>query len=471
MKNKLPLNPNVEIFRWGPAPGKFYYESEFVDAIFYKFPILYKGFSWPITLFLFNDNRLLWVNEYPALRKAGTEIFVKHMLPKASRKKLRTQWERVLKKLSLLERKLESKELAKLTDDQLFELGKEFYNLLIDFWIPTIPQELGNYGSDNFLESKLLDFIPKVQERAKVMQILTAPEKLSFYQLEELALSKSKNISSHQKKYFWLHNSYNGTKVLPVNFFQERKLKLSPNLNKRLNKHLKEVKIAKLKIQKQYGLPKYVMNIAEALSYGVTWQDERKKNIFLYLHYKELFLKEVAKRKGYNVSALRNISTWELVECIKKDTTGLLKRRANNFGFYCKTNKVEELGVNESLKYWKLFSEELVKRNTKQVKGIIASTTDNLVKGKVKIIYDPFKVRGFKNGDVLVAPMTTPEYVFLMKKASAIITDAGGLTSHAAIVSRELRKPCIVGTKTATKVFKDGDMVEVDANKGTVRKL
>ena len=72
-------------------------------------------------------------------------------------------------------------------------------------------------------------------------------------------------------------------------------------------------------------------------------------------------------------------------------------------------------------------------------------------------------------GDVLVSPMTSPDFVLAMKKASAVITDAGGITCHAAIVSRELKIPCIVGTKIATKVLKDGDLVEVNANKGIVK--
>ncbi len=62
--------------------------------------------------------------------------------------------------------------------------------------------------------------------------------------------------------------------------------------------------------------------------------------------------------------------------------------------------------------------------------------------------------------------MTDPDFLPAMKKASAIITDEGGITCHAAIVSRELKIPCIIGTRIATKVLKDGDLVEVDANKG-----
>jgi pyruvate,water dikinase len=77
----------------------------------------------------------------------------------------------------------------------------------------------------------------------------------------------------------------------------------------------------------------------------------------------------------------------------------------------------------------------------------------------------------FNYGDILVTIMTSPDFVVVMKKAAAIITDEGGLTSHAAIISRELEKPCIVGTRSASRILKDGDLVEVDANLGVVRKI
>ena len=67
--------------------------------------------------------------------------------------------------------------------------------------------------------------------------------------------------------------------------------------------------------------------------------------------------------------------------------------------------------------------------------------------------------------------MTSPEFISAMRNAAAIITDEGGITCHAAIVSRELEIPCLIGTKNATKILKDGDMVEVDTFKGIVRKL
>ena len=76
-----------------------------------------------------------------------------------------------------------------------------------------------------------------------------------------------------------------------------------------------------------------------------------------------------------------------------------------------------------------------------------------------------------QKGDILVVQSTNPDLMALCVKAGAIVTDQGGMLSHAAIISRELKVPCIVGTVDGTKVFKDGDMVEVDANSGVVTKL
>jgi phosphohistidine swiveling domain-containing protein len=89
-------------------------------------------------------------------------------------------------------------------------------------------------------------------------------------------------------------------------------------------------------------------------------------------------------------------------------------------------------------------------------------------KGPIKIV-DPEKVEeDFPVGSVLVCKVTTPNYIPLMEKAAAIVTDQGGILSHAAIVARELKKPCIVGTGNATSQLKDGQIVTVDADSGTV---
>ena len=112
-------------------------------------------------------------------------------------------------------------------------------------------------------------------------------------------------------------------------------------------------------------------------------------------------------------------------------------------------------------------------KEAKEQDDIIKGTTayPGKVRGVVRIILDPSKSLGFKEGDILVVGMTRPEYLALMQKAGAFVTDSGGILSHAAIVARELKKPCVIGTQIATRKLKDGDMVEVDANAGIVRIL
>ncbi|MGQ9569391.1 MAG: phosphoenolpyruvate synthase [Thermodesulfovibrionales bacterium] len=102
------------------------------------------------------------------------------------------------------------------------------------------------------------------------------------------------------------------------------------------------------------------------------------------------------------------------------------------------------------------------------LKGI--GVSPGLGAGPVNIIHDVREISNFKKGDILVTEMTTPDWVPAMRNASAIVTDLGGKTCHAAIVSRELGVPCVVGTENATKVLKDREIVTVDGQRGFVFK-
>jgi len=97
-----------------------------------------------------------------------------------------------------------------------------------------------------------------------------------------------------------------------------------------------------------------------------------------------------------------------------------------------------------------------------------SSASPGLGSGPVQIVLDPSKISEVKEGDILVAEMTTPDYVPAMKRAAGIATDRGGRTCHAAIVSRELGIPCVVGTGNATNVLKPDQVVTVDGSQGKV---
>lgn len=109
------------------------------------------------------------------------------------------------------------------------------------------------------------------------------------------------------------------------------------------------------------------------------------------------------------------------------------------------------------------------KFEAQEVAGIIANK--GLAKGMVRIIHTAVDLPKVRDGDIIVTNMTNPAYIVAMRRAAAFVTDEGGITCHAAIIAREMKKPCVIGTKIATKVFKDGDRVEVDAVRGIVRKI
>jgi pyruvate,water dikinase len=141
------------------------------------------------------------------------------------------------------------------------------------------------------------------------------------------------------------------------------------------------------------------------------------------------------------------------------------------------SGKLHKLGKNYILaqyeEHYYLGEEPIIKDEKIEkadfVKGRVAF--QGVARGTVKIIRNVSELSKVEKGDILVTQMTFPSYIMAMHKAAAFVTDEGGITCHAAIVAREMQKPCIVGTEKATKIFKDGDLVEVDANKGVVKKL
>lgn len=171
--------------------------------------------------------------------------------------------------------------------------------------------------------------------------------------------------------------------------------------------------------------------------------------------------------------------TRELVLCTTKEE---LRRYFKNSKMPDKA-LLEERNVQSvlifELKRYKLFSGHQVENPERMLlprvgqailRGVAAYK--GKVTGRVRIVLHPSKYKGkFKKGDILVTGMTRPEFSTYYKKAAAIVTDSGGVLSHAAIVAREMKKPCIIGTKIATNILRSGDLVEVDANKSIVKIL
>jgi phosphoenolpyruvate synthase/pyruvate phosphate dikinase len=170
----------------------------------------------------------------------------------------------------------------------------------------------------------------------------------------------------------------------------------------------------------------------------------------------------VARRTAIKKEILKNAFWFELFDVFsdKKLAARLSKRKAAT----C-------LYVNGKIIYSDkiIIREPVIKAASKILKGTVASA--GYAQGLIQIVHGPQDFSRFKKGNILAAFTTRPDFVPVMRKASAILTQEGGLTCHAAIISRELQKPCIVGIKGLIDLLNGNDKVEVNANKGVVKKL
>ncbi len=204
---------------------------------------------------------------------------------------------------------------------------------------------------------------------------------------------------------------------------------------------------------------------------------DRRKNFFgkvLTVNWRiaERIFKEAgidSKYIGFVLPTEELVKGVDFIKSIKKE----IENRVDGYIIHMLFNGDIEISYKNFFEIKKEIDEHQIKLEqsavTDVIKGQIACK--GKVRGIARIILNAELSESFKEGDILVTGMTRPEFVPLMKKSGAIVTDEGGITCHAAIVSRELNKTCIIGTKIATKVFKDGDLIEVDAERGVVRIL
>ena len=178
---------------------------------------------------------------------------------------------------------------------------------------------------------------------------------------------------------------------------------------------------------------------------------------------------EVSRRFGVTPLQARCLMIGEYEKLFEgRLDAGVLRERSNFCVLYAeKGNALVFTG--EEAKLLEKSAHREVDASVTELKGQCASLGRAV--GRVRIVNNPRDMARFVKGEVLVAIATNPDVVPAMKRACAIVTEQGGVTCHAAIVSRELDIPCIIGTRVATRVLRDGELVEVDATLGVVRRL
>lgn len=329
--------------------------------------------------------------------------------------------------------------------------------------------------------SKRKDF--RESQFTEVFSIATAPVHQSFINQAEIdllriILKKSRQtLKDYQRKYFWSKNNYFTAQILDIKHFKEEieawkesgkdlggelhRIQNTPKMNRRKKAEL-------FRKYKLTPLLRALLKISEDFTW---WQDERKRHTYFNIHMGCAILSEIGKRTGYTLHELKYAFPHEVRDLASHGVPSrkVLQIRMRGCGAVADEHATEVV-TGAGLKVLKKMILGEKKRNDiHDFRGLAAST--GKATGTVRIVKSATEIGKVKQGDILVAVMTRPDYVPAMKRAAAIVTNEGGITSHAAIVSRELGIPCIIGTKIATEVLKDGDRVEVNANHGVVKKL
>ncbi len=379
-------------------------------------------------------------------------------------------------------------DLKKLSDKELIELFIEFKEIGFDRFSSSSIIDGFALGTDIIIADKIKEILEEKEMDDKfpeIFSVLSAPVHQSFINVAEIDLLKiallvksgkgEKEMKDYVKKYFWSRNNYFDAFVLEEDFFL-KEIKETIDSGRDINEEIEKIKgtpernkVAKEKLIKKLELDPYLVTLLTISEDFTFWQDERKRATYWNANYMFMLAEEIGKRFGFSLDEMKFISMDEISNFLEKVVgKSEVKERVKECVTYWDDDGVEVITNIEKIRDLK----ELILGNQdhsgiKEINGLCASV--GKVVGRVKICKSATEVGKVKKGDILVAIMTRPDYVVGMKKAAAIVTEEGGVTSHAAIVSRELGIPCVIGTKIATKVLKDGDLVEVDADRGIVR--
>jgi len=285
----------------------------------------------------------------------------------------------------------------------------------------------------------------------------------------------SKKMEKYISQYFWLKTDFYGFQEITLasllndiaNFIADKN---EAQINKELEKISQNILL--LKKEKQKVLSELKINqqdrrVFDLVAQAISWHDKRKEDMTKQFYYMYSVVADLAVAAQTTYDQIVVMSLQELDDFL---ATGIfkLKKSEKTFTMFAK-GKPSQIFVGEIAD--EMLGAVLKIELKKEFSGTVASKGGSQkLTGRVKIISDP-RNESFKKGEILVTSMTRVEFVPLMRKAKAIITDEGGIACHAAIISRELGIPCIIGTKIATEVLKDGNWVEMDTDKGIVKIL
>ena len=279
-------------------------------------------------------------------------------------------------------------------------------------------------------------------------------------------------VQEHSRKYYFLQNDYEHVRYLGERHYMARLRELLRDRKKVRDMQQGLAKIGRMHEESKRlcaRLPKDVRNRVRFVQWSAALRDERKR----YNQIGNYVLVELAKmiaRKAQVDPALALAAFPDEIPLLLRQGAGRfvpeLRERLRHgiFVFAHIPGRKSPVFGKQAERYFAVCEKTL---HREEIRGSVACR--GMARGRVRIIMGQKDFRKMRQGDILVTYMTRPEFLPIMKKAAAFVTEEGGVTSHAAIVARELGIPCIIGTQVATKLLKDGDMIEVDADKGVVR--
>jgi len=442
------------------------------DIFYSKYPIGQR-----FTCAYFSENKADWLHSFSELEFTSKEI---QSLAKTNQKiadEMINEFKPFEEQFYAKCKEIDTIKLNGLSNEELINLYQELAKVYLKKLNPSPLIDGFALTTDTVLSQEIELFLENKGELDKFVphfETLTAPTFLSFLQQEEvdflkLVQNSEDALNNHQQKYFWIHNNYVKDKVLSLDFFTS-KLKQFQNIdiNKKLTK-LQELTakntLKKDELIEKLNLPQNIVTLLKITDRFSYWQDERKKGTFWATHYFSLLLEEVARRTKYSLNDLKYVMPPEMKEIFTENIDQKILHERYNGCFLAWEKDQFDIITNQTV--IKSIMNKESEHIDKEIRGMSVSL--GKATGPVKIVKSVEEISKVKKGDILVAVMTRPDYIMAMEKAVGFITEEGGLTCHAAIIAREMGIPCIVGTRIATEVLKDGDIVELDANHGVIR--